>query len=57
MDKIIQGITFTKYLTLERDQLHVQLPRMVLAALGLQETATTSSWVRYMPLGGRHLER
>lgn len=31
--------------------------RMVLAALGLQDTASTSSWVRYMPLGGRYLER
>jgi hypothetical protein len=31
--------------------------RTVLAALELHDTATTSSWVRYMPLGGRHLER
>lgn len=31
--------------------------RTVLAAVELQDTATTSSCVRYMPLGGRHLER
>lgn len=28
-----------------------------MAAEELQETATTSSWVRYMPFGGRQRER
>lgn len=34
MDKILQRMTFMKYLALERDQLHVQLPQDGVGCVG-----------------------